>query len=341
MLALLHPMMPFVTEEIWASTRRSEGHLAVHAFPAADESLFDEAAEEEVEGGIGLTQRLRAWRDLAGVPAGATLPAVIDGVEPPDFVARLSRFEFDGVGAEPVASIGPVRVLASDQLDAEAVAERLEKRREELRAEVERGERKLGNEGFVAKAPAEVVEEERGQARALPHELAELESVTWSRGPAPVDWSDRAYLDSLEPVGWRLGLERMRKLTTALGLPQHRFASVHVVGTNGKSSVTRMTAALLEAHGLRAGACVSPHTDRWSRADADRTARRSAPEAWAERGRAGRGGGRGRRPQPRGGRGGDPVRGGDRGRLRRPRRRRGSRWRWSRPGSAAGSTRPT
>jgi dihydrofolate synthase / folylpolyglutamate synthase len=56
----------------------------------------------------------------------------------------------------------------------------------------------------------------------------------------------------------------MRKLTTALGLPQHRFASIHVVGTNGKSSVTRMTAALLEAHGLRTGACVSPHAERWS-----------------------------------------------------------------------------
>jgi len=56
----------------------------------------------------------------------------------------------------------------------------------------------------------------------------------------------------------------MRKLTTALGLPQHRFASIHVVGTNGKSSVTRMTAALLREHGLRAGACVSPHVDRWS-----------------------------------------------------------------------------
>jgi len=73
-----------------------------------------------------------------------------------------------------------------------------------------------------------------------------------------------AYLDSLEPVGWRLGLERMYKLTTALGLPQHRFASIHVVGTNGKSSVTRMTGALLEAHGLRGGAVVSPHTDRWA-----------------------------------------------------------------------------
>jgi dihydrofolate synthase / folylpolyglutamate synthase len=90
-----------------------------------------------------------------------------------------------------------------------------------------------------------------------------------------------AYLDSLEPVGWRLGLERMRKLTTALGLPQHRFASIHVVGTNGKSSVTRMTAALLEAHGLSAGASVSPHSDHWS----ERTlvhGHEVAPELWAK-----------------------------------------------------------
>jgi dihydrofolate synthase/folylpolyglutamate synthase len=56
----------------------------------------------------------------------------------------------------------------------------------------------------------------------------------------------------------------MRTLSTLLGLPQHRFASIHVVGTNGKSSVTRMVAALLEAHGISAGACVSPHAARWS-----------------------------------------------------------------------------
>jgi dihydrofolate synthase / folylpolyglutamate synthase len=92
--------------------------------------------------------------------------------------------------------------------------------------------------------------------------------------------SSDSYLDSLEPVGWRLGLERMQLLTTALGLPQHRFASVHIVGTNGKSSVTRMTAALLEAHGLSAGACLSPHAERWS----ERTLVRGeevGAEAWA------------------------------------------------------------
>jgi dihydrofolate synthase / folylpolyglutamate synthase len=56
----------------------------------------------------------------------------------------------------------------------------------------------------------------------------------------------------------------MRMLCTVLGMPQHRFASIHVVGTNGKSSVTRMAAALLDAHGVSAGACVSPHPARWS-----------------------------------------------------------------------------
>jgi valyl-tRNA synthetase len=173
-LALLHPLMPFVTEEIWSFHPGSRGHLVVHPFPQADEAFFDAAAEADVEGGIGLTQRLRAWRDLAGVPAGAVLVAVIDGVEPPRFVGRLSRFEFDGIGAEPVASVGPVRILDSDQLDAEAVAQRLDRRREELRAEVERGERKLGNEGFLAKAPAAVVEEERGKLERYRTELAEL-----------------------------------------------------------------------------------------------------------------------------------------------------------------------
>jgi dihydrofolate synthase/folylpolyglutamate synthase len=55
----------------------------------------------------------------------------------------------------------------------------------------------------------------------------------------------------------------MRRLCTLLGMPQNRFASIHVVGTNGKTSVTRMTAALLEAHGVLTGAYVSPHIRFW------------------------------------------------------------------------------
>jgi dihydrofolate synthase/folylpolyglutamate synthase len=55
----------------------------------------------------------------------------------------------------------------------------------------------------------------------------------------------------------------MRRLCTLLGMPQNRFASIHVVGTNGKTSVTRMTAALLEAHGVTTGAYLSPHIHSW------------------------------------------------------------------------------
>jgi dihydrofolate synthase/folylpolyglutamate synthase len=67
------------------------------------------------------------------------------------------------------------------------------------------------------------------------------------------------YLLSLELFGMRFGLDRMRRLMTALGSPQERFGSVHVAGTNGKSSTVRMTAAILARHGLRAGAYLSPH----------------------------------------------------------------------------------
>src|SRR5919206_74140 len=67
------------------------------------------------------------------------------------------------------------------------------------------------------------------------------------------------HLLSLELFGMRFGLERMRRLLTVLGSPQERFAAIHVVGTNGKSSTVRFTAALLEAHGVRAGAFLSPH----------------------------------------------------------------------------------
>jgi dihydrofolate synthase/folylpolyglutamate synthase len=67
------------------------------------------------------------------------------------------------------------------------------------------------------------------------------------------------YLNSLELFGMRFGLDRMRRLMTALGRPQEKFASIHVVGTNGKSSSTRMIAAILEGHGVRTGTYTSPH----------------------------------------------------------------------------------
>jgi valyl-tRNA synthetase len=166
--------MPFVSEEIWSYHPSRDGHLAVHLFPQADESLRDEEAEAEVRVGIELTRRLRAWRDLVEAPAATVLPARAEGFEPQEFVGRLARFEFGEDGGDPVAAVGPVKVLATTEIDAGAIAARLEARREELRAEVARAEGKLGNERFVDRAPAEVVEEEREKLERYRAELEEL-----------------------------------------------------------------------------------------------------------------------------------------------------------------------
>jgi dihydrofolate synthase/folylpolyglutamate synthase len=69
----------------------------------------------------------------------------------------------------------------------------------------------------------------------------------------------QSHLLSLELFGMRFGLERMQRLLGALGSPEQDLRAVHVVGTNGKTSTVRMTAAILEAHGLRTGAFLSPH----------------------------------------------------------------------------------
>jgi dihydrofolate synthase/folylpolyglutamate synthase len=73
-----------------------------------------------------------------------------------------------------------------------------------------------------------------------------------------------ARLLSLELFGMRFGLDRMRRLMTTLGHPERSFQSVHVVGTNGKSSTTRMTAAILARHGFRTGTYLSPHLVAYS-----------------------------------------------------------------------------
>jgi dihydrofolate synthase/folylpolyglutamate synthase len=75
-------------------------------------------------------------------------------------------------------------------------------------------------------------------------------------------WSEQRAEDalrSLELFGMRFGLDRMRRMMTALGSPERAFPTIQVLGTNGKSSTTRMAAAILQRHGLRTGAYTSPH----------------------------------------------------------------------------------
>jgi valyl-tRNA synthetase len=184
-LALAHPMMPFVTEEIYGYLRDLAGGerpemLVIHSFPEADGSLIDPVAEETVGESIGLTRAIRRWRDLVGVAAGSVLPARLAGSDadadrPQELVARLARLSFDRAdGGEPLAAIGPVEILASGEIDAEQARRRIERRRDELRSEVARAEGRLANDGFVSKAPAEVVEAQREKLAAYRAELEEL-----------------------------------------------------------------------------------------------------------------------------------------------------------------------
>ena len=179
-LALAHPLMPFVTEEIYAYARSAgDGApemMVVHPYPDVDEALIDEAAEREVEGWIELTRRVRRWRDLVGVPAGSMLPAQVAGEHDPphELVARLARLSFDGADGETLAGFGAVEILASGDVDAGQVRRRVEERREALRGEIDRAQGRLGNQGFVANAPGDVVEAEREKLAAYRAELEEL-----------------------------------------------------------------------------------------------------------------------------------------------------------------------
>ena len=92
-LALAHPIIPFVTEEIWSHIPGTDGLLMVHRYPEADDALRDEEAEAEVARAIAATQELRGWRDRVGAAAGKAVPARLDaaGLRPHRRPRRAAR----------------------------------------------------------------------------------------------------------------------------------------------------------------------------------------------------------------------------------------------------------
>jgi valyl-tRNA synthetase len=179
-LALGHPILPFVTEEVYAYLREARGGkrvemLVSHPYPERDDGLIDAEAEAEIGRWIELTRGVRRWRDLVGVPAASVLPARVAGDDVPhELVARLARLDLDAVGGAPLATIGPVEIVATGEIDAEEAGRRIDERRQTLRTEVARAEGKLANTGFVSKAPQDVVDAEREKLERYRAELAEL-----------------------------------------------------------------------------------------------------------------------------------------------------------------------
>lgn len=198
-MALLHPIMPFVTEEIYRhlpQVRAGEAPAGLFGsrYTEPDAAWTDPAAERAMEVFLNVTGGLRSAREELGFPRDtvgrvylvADSPAAVEGLlAHAASVRQLAGCELAGVmalGEEPggrFASVqggAGVRALLALEgvVDVERERVRLLGRAEKARVEAEKAAKKLGNEGFVKKAPAEVVEEERSRlagAEALLEEL--------------------------------------------------------------------------------------------------------------------------------------------------------------------------
>jgi valyl-tRNA synthetase len=174
---LLHPFMPFVTEELWQVTGPDrEALLALSAWPQHD-GLDDPAAEAEIGWVIDLVTAIRSARVEMNIPPATSLPLVLAGASSEiasrarhwaEFIQRLARvgeISFADVppkGAVQLVVRGDIAALPlQGVIDLAAERARLAKEMAKCDADIARVEAKLGNPNFVARAPEEVVEEEK------------------------------------------------------------------------------------------------------------------------------------------------------------------------------------
>ncbi|MGN6371732.1 MAG: valine--tRNA ligase [Solirubrobacteraceae bacterium] len=183
-VALAHPVIPFVTEELWSYLDSSGDLLAARRWPRSEEELIDLDAELTMERVIEAVTLVRAWRDSVGARPGLVVPARLSAhvhEHTAPLLARMARLELsggegDGVSAVAIVPIpgGSVEVLSEEGLDLHAAERRRAAERERLEAEIARAQGKLANAGFVEKAPANVVAAERERLGRLVAELGAL-----------------------------------------------------------------------------------------------------------------------------------------------------------------------
>jgi valyl-tRNA synthetase len=184
-VTLAHPLIPFVTEEIYSHIPGAEGLLAARVAPA-QVGTVDGQAETAVQRVIAAVQALRTWRDAADVKPSAILPAQLhaDGYEETAaHLARLGRLEIASNGHSPAPGEakttvaihgGVIEILPSADVDLLAADAKRDAKRKQLTAEIKRAEGKLANQGFTAKAPPQVVASERAKLVDLKAELEAL-----------------------------------------------------------------------------------------------------------------------------------------------------------------------
>lgn len=195
-LRLAHPIIPFVTEEIWQTVApmtelkdksRGTESIMLQAYPKADLEKIDEVAEAWVATLKTAVEACRSLRGEMSISPAAKVPLIAAGdagqlAAFAPYLKSLAKLENVDIVAElpeadaPVMLAADFRLMLKVEIDVAAEKERLGKEIARLQGEITKANSKLGNESFVARAPAAVVEQEKARLSEFSANLQKLEA---------------------------------------------------------------------------------------------------------------------------------------------------------------------
>jgi valyl-tRNA synthetase len=190
-LRLAHPLIPFITEELWQTVapiagRKTHESIMLAAYPRAEEYKIDAASEAKVERLKALAYATRNLRGEMNVSPALRMPLLVagGGAEISEFAAilqalgKLSEVQIvDDMPPDamaPVAVVGETRLMLKVEIDVAAERVRLAKEIEKLEKQISIAQGKLANEGFVARAPAAVIDQEKQRVADFTATLEQL-----------------------------------------------------------------------------------------------------------------------------------------------------------------------
>jgi len=190
-LRLAHPLIPFITEELWQTVapiagRKTHDSIMLAAYPRAEEYKLDPASEAKVERLKALAYACRNLRGEMNVSPALRMPLLVagGGAEISEFAAILQALgklsevqivsDMPADAMAPVAVVGETRLMLKVEIDVAAERVRLAKEIEKLEKQISIAQGKLANEGFVARAPAAVIDQEKQRVADFTATLEQL-----------------------------------------------------------------------------------------------------------------------------------------------------------------------